>query len=186
MSHPLHVDALATLSRWTAYDATQEALRQRYVAHLVAHPDGVWRGCLPDHLTAGALVVSADGEQVLLNLHRKAQRWFHFGGHCEPGDTTLAGVAAREAREESGIEDLHLLPGPVQLNEHVVPFCSDHAAVRHLDVRYVAVAPRASQEVVSHESLALRWWAVSALPDDLDQDMLELVTLAGRRVAAGR
>lgn len=179
MSDPLHADALAALSRWTAYDAAQEALRQRYLAHLRSHADGMWRTCLPDHVTAGALVMSPDGEHVLLNLHRKAQRWFHFGGHSEPGDTTLAGVAAREAREESGIEDLTLLPGPVQLDEHTVPFCADHETVHHLDVRYVALAPLQAQEQVSEESLAVRWWPASGLPD-LEVEMLDLIATARR------
>ena len=51
-------------------------------------PTGCERACFPDHLTAGTVVLSADGDEVLLNLHRKARRWFAFGGHCEPGDAT--------------------------------------------------------------------------------------------------
>lgn len=178
---PLRADALAALHGWTAYDAAQEALRQRYVAHLGDRTDGMWRTCLPDHVTAGALVVSADGEHVLLNLHRKARRWFHFGGHCEPGDATLAGVAAREAREESGIADLRIEPGPAQLDEHVVPFCADDRDVHHLDVRYIAVAPPSAQQTVSEESLDVRWWPVAGLPD-LEPRMLDLIALARRRV----
>ncbi|WP_278256451.1 NUDIX domain-containing protein [Nocardioides convexus] len=65
-------------------------------------------------MTAGTLVLDATGEHVLLNLHRKAQRWFHFGGHAEEGDASLAGVALREAHEESGLTDLDLHPEPVQ------------------------------------------------------------------------
>ena len=32
--------------------------------------------------------------------------WLQMGGHCEPGDTTLADAALREAAEESGIAGL--------------------------------------------------------------------------------
>ena len=39
---------------------------------------------------------------MLLTLHAKAGQWFQLGGHCEPGDATLAGAATREAAEESG------------------------------------------------------------------------------------
>ena len=104
----LHADALAVLRAWDPPDPGQTALRDRYVAHLADHPDGLARGCYPDHLTASTVVLSADGTRVLLTLHAKAQRWFQFGGHCEPGDHTLAGAAEREAVEESGIAGLRV------------------------------------------------------------------------------
>lgn len=173
----LHDDALATLRGWSAPDAAQEALRTRFVAHLKRAGDGMWRSSYPDHITAGALVIDDAGERVLLNLHGKAKRWFAFGGHAEPGDPTLAEVAAREAREESGIPDLRLVPVPAQLDVHPVPFCDPRGEVHHLDVRYVAIAPPAAREVASDESLDVRWWPVAALPE-LEPGMVDLVEIA--------
>lgn len=173
----LHDDALATLRGWSAPDAAQDTLRARFVAHLEGVDDGMWRSAYPDHITAGALVIDAAGERVLLNLHRKARRWFAFGGHAEPGDPTLAEVAAREAREESGIPDLRLVPVPAQLDEHAVPFCDPRGEVHHLDVRYVAIAPAVAREVTSDESLDVRWWPVDALPE-LEPGMVDLVGIA--------
>ena len=175
----LHSDALATLRGWSAPSEEQERLRASYVAHLEAHPDGLTRACFPAHVTAGVLVVSHDGDQVLLNLHRKARRWFHFGGHLEPGDATLAGAALREGVEESGITDLILSPAPVQLSSHPVPFCDPRGEVTHLDVRYAARVPADTLPTVSEESLQLKWWPVDQLPTQ-DPDMLELVELAMR------
>ena len=176
----LRTDALETLRAWTAPDACQEDLRRRFVQHLERTPDGMYRASYPDHVTAGALVVDASGERVLLNLHRKARRWFAFGGHAEDGDATLAGVAEREAREESGIPDLQVVPVPAQLDVHPVPFCDPRGEVNHLDVRYVAVAPLEAREAVSEESLDVRWWPVDGLPE-LEPSMLELVAIARER-----
>lgn len=175
----LHADALAALQAWRAPDDAQAALRERFVAHLEAHPDGMWRSSYPDHITAGTLVLDATGERVLLNLHRKARRWFHFGGHCEAADPTLASVARREAHEESGLPELTFHDEPLQLDLHTVPFCADRGEVGHLDVRYAARAPAGAQEVVSDESLALRWWPVDALPD-LEPAMHALIARARR------
>ncbi|GAA4692631.1 NUDIX hydrolase [Nocardioides conyzicola] len=177
----LHADALAALSDWRAPTPAQEALRVRYVAHLAAHPDGLSRDCVPDHLTASTVVLSADGTQVLLTLHAKAQRWFQLGGHCEPGDETLAGAALREATEESGLAGLVLDPVPVQLSEHAVPFCGPTGGVHHLDVRFVAHAPAGGVHAVSDESLDVRWWPAEALPDP-ESDLVEAVALARARM----
>lgn len=179
----LHADALSVLEHWRAPDDDQERLRAAYVAHLRRHPDGMTRGCFPDHVTAGAIVLSPDLDQVLLNLHGKAQRWFAFGGHCEPDDTTLAGVALREATEESGLTDLRFDPEPVHLDLHEVGFCDPRGTVRHLDVRFSAVAREVGGEATSEESLAVKWWPLDGLPE-LEDEMRHLIGLARDRWAA--
>ena len=177
----LHADAVATLTHWSPPDEAQGALRNRYLAHLAGHPDGLSRGCFPDHLTAGVLVLSPDLDRVLLNLHRKAGQWFHFGGHCEPDDATLAGAARREGLEESGLVDLDFDPVPVELSEHEVSFCDPRGPVHHLDVRYAARAPRDAGHAVSDESLDVRWWPVEGLPD-LQDEMVQLIERSRARL----
>ena len=173
----LHSDAVRALRDWVPPSTSQAGLRDRYLAHLAAHPDGWSRECRPDHLTASTLVLSHDRRRVLLTLHAKAERWFQFGGHCEPGDATLAGAALREVAEESGMAGLVMAPTPVHLSEHAVPFCGPGGDVHHLDVRFVAVAPEDAEHVLSEESLDVRWWPADALPDP-EPELVELVRLA--------
>jgi 8-oxo-dGTP pyrophosphatase MutT (NUDIX family) len=176
----LHSDAVAVLTAYRAADARQVELRETYLAHLRAHPDAMWRTCAPAHLTASTLVVDEAGERVLLALHRKAGLWLQMGGHCEAGDATLADAALREAREESGLLDLRLLPGPVLLDRHPAP-CSP-AVEHHYDVMYAAVAPRGALEEVSAESLALGWFPAGGLPSPTDDAVRALVAAAVTRV----
>lgn len=177
----LHRDALSTLRAWRAPDAGQEQLRATYVEHLRARPDGARRSCFPDHLTAGTVVLSHDGRAVLLNLHRKARSWFAFGGHLEDGDQTLAAAARREAHEESGFTDLRFNPEPVHLDLHTVGFCDARGEVRHLDVRYAAVAPEGAEHAVSEESLDVRWWPLDGLPE-LEEEMHTLIARGRERL----
>ena len=181
----LHADARAVLAGWTPPSARDAELRDRFVAHLDAEPGAMTRACLPDHLTAGTIVLTPEADAVLLNHHRKANGWFAFGGHCEPGDTTLAGVALREAHEESGLTDLDFDPVPLDLDEHAVEFCSPGTTVHHLDVRFLATAARDSRHAVSEESLDVRWWPIDALPE-IYPDMRRLIGDAVRRAKLRR
>ncbi|MGI5273685.1 NUDIX hydrolase [Nonomuraea sp. CA-218870] len=178
----LHDDAVAVLSAWTAPTDGEELLRAEFLGHLAAHDDAMLRACAPGHLTATTAVLSHDGARVLLTLHPKAGMWLPMGGHCEPSDTTLAGVALREAVEESGIADLTLLPGPLALDRHQVWCHPPHSW--HLDVEYAAVAPAGAEAVISEESLDLRWFPVEEIPD-LSDEATRRLAARGRAALAG-
>jgi 8-oxo-dGTP pyrophosphatase MutT (NUDIX family) len=177
----LHADAMAVLTAWNPPDNAQAQLRAHYLDHLQRRPDGVWRECHPDHVTASTLLLSRDGSRVLLNLHRKLRRWLQMGGHCEPGDADLAAAARREAGEESGIAEVDLDDVPVLLSRHAVP-CGPLRPAHHLDVQYVARVADDAMPVTSDESEDVRWFAVHALPADTDESVRALVRHALLRV----
>jgi 8-oxo-dGTP pyrophosphatase MutT (NUDIX family) len=177
----LYDDALRVLGSFRPDDDDQVRLRASYLAFLHEHADGMTRECVPAHLTASALVWDATGSEVLLTLHRKGGFWAQVGGHCEPGDESLAAAALREAREESGIEDLRLLgDGPVDLDRHLLSSAFGSCG-EHLDVRYAVVAPRGARPVVSDESSDVAWFPAGELPAGcLDID--NLVTRTRRAI----
>lgn len=133
------------------------------------------------HLTGSAALLDATGTHVLLTLHRRFGRWLQLGGHCD-GDANLAGVALREAFEESGLDGLRIHPTPIDLDIQTVP-CPPTTGGWHLDVRFLVVAPVRARPVVSEESIAVTWFPVDALPNGLDAGGRRLVA-AARRVWA--
>lgn len=175
----LHDDVTALLSGWVAPDLAQSALREAFLGFLAARPDATWRSCEPGHITASAVVLSADRRSVLLTLHPRLGRWVQLGGHCEPGDPTLVAAALREATEESGITGLVIDPQPVHLDVHPVT-CSLGVATRHFDVRFRVIAPEGAVPALSAESDDLRFWPVDALPTDCDDGVRAAVHRAQR------
>ncbi|KGN39379.1 NUDIX hydrolase [Knoellia subterranea KCTC 19937] len=154
-------------------------MRTAYLAHLEAHRDAVAKAGPPAHLTVGCLVISPDGEHVLLTHHRRAREWFQFGGHLEAGDASLHAAATREGREESGIAGLVPERTLVQLDRHTLS--GDFGRCReHLDVRFAAVLDRDVEPHVSDESLDVAWWPTNALPEGT-RDELSLLVEATRR-----
>lgn len=181
----LHDSAVATLTDWAAPDDAQDALRHTMLAFLAAAaPEGCLRRCAAGHVTASTLVLDHTATRVLLTLHPRVGRWIQLGGHCEPGDRSVRAAALREAREESGIDQLWLDAVPLALHTHPIT-CSLGVPTRHLDVRYLAIAPAGARAVRSDESEDLRWFPLTALPDRAEHDTIgQLARLAHQRLAA--
>ena len=123
-------------------DAPHEAHRANMLAFVAAHPDALDRTCADGHLTGSAMVVDPESRRFLLMLHAKLGRWFQPGGHAD-GDGDLPTVAWKEATEETGIAGLSLVTPAVDLDIHEVD--PPHGPHLHLDVRYLALAPRGAE-----------------------------------------
>lgn len=161
--------ARGVIANYAPWNEEQASARERMLAFIDEHPcDAHLRSSLTGHLTASALVVDARRERGLLTFHKKLGRWLQLGGHCD-GDANLAGVALREASEESGIAGLAIDPEPIDLDVHVIPARTTRTGEvepehLHLDTRFVVHAPPDAVLAMSDESLDLRWFT----PRELD------------------
>ena len=180
----LHADTVRVLTGWAPPDHAQESLRQAFLAYLHARGDACARSCVPGHITASMVLLDAAGENVLLTLHPRVGRWLQLGGHCEEADGSIMQAALREGTEESGIAGITVCPQPVHLAVHPIT-CSLGEPTRHLDVRFVGVAPPGARPVITHESVDLAWWPVDALPPGSRtlEDIGVQVDLAVRRLS---
>jgi 8-oxo-dGTP pyrophosphatase MutT (NUDIX family) len=155
------VPLLESLRRLVPADEEEARDRDRIIEFVLHHPSPFDRNIREGHLTGSAIVVSADGSQVLLLHHRKLSRWLQPGGHADPGETTGEEVALREAREETGIEGLRLhptAPRPLDVDIHDIPARGGEPPHQHLDLRYLVVAPaKGALRPRVEELRAIRW-----------------------------
>ncbi len=177
----LHESAVEALVQWAPADPAQESMRHAVLSFLAARPDACRRECVPGHITASTLLLDADHSHALLTLHPRFGRWLQLGGHCEDTDADIVAAARREAVEESGMAELTVDPALAAVHVHPVT-CSLGVPTRHLDLQFIAVAPPHARPVRSAESDDLRWWPLTALPDDSDFGLAQLVTAAQRRI----
>ena len=169
----LRLEALTSaLQAWIAPEQAQEDLRCAYLEFVAEHgSQALRREGGPEHLTASTFILSPAFDHVLLAFHRKAQLWLQMGGHMEDGDALVADAAAREAREESGLEQVTLWPGGIaDLDRHVLvgSFGRCHA---HWDVGFAAIAGLDEPIAVSDESEQVAWWPIAALPAESPPDL---------------
>jgi 8-oxo-dGTP pyrophosphatase MutT (NUDIX family) len=185
VSDGLFRDAMGVLEAWEATSDGAGLARRRTLALLGDGPAAMTRAHRAGHVTASTLIVGADG-RMLLCLHGRMNTWMQLGGHCEPGDATLADAALREATEESGIQGLALDRTPIDVNIHPVrcrPADGEAATeTYHHDVRFVAIAPPGAIEQVSEESHALGWFTPDDLPTPLATGVLPLIGPAFSRL----
>lgn len=162
----------------------QLAARELVLGLLDEHGEALAdRTTSPGHLTGSAVVVDAAGERVLVLLHTKLQRWLQPGGHAD-GDHELAGVALREATEETGIEGLEVVLPAVDLDVHEVDHGDRLGTHLHLDLRFLVLAPPGAVVVGNHESQGLRWVTPDELEDLADEAGLVRLARLGLDAAA--
>jgi 8-oxo-dGTP pyrophosphatase MutT (NUDIX family) len=151
-----HERLLRELHRYGAADDAEEEHRRAMVT-LLAEDDAFSRGRFaPGHFTASCFIVDGGG-RLLLHHHRRLNCWLQMGGHLE-GEESPEVAALREGAEESGLEDLALDDGILDLDVHEIPAAKAEPDHNHYDVRYLAHTTRPDGiSIDSEESNDLMW-----------------------------
>ena len=139
------------------------------------NPQCAERSLAVGHLTGSAWIVDAARKRTLLTHHRKLEIWVQLGGHAD-GDLDIAGVAMREALEESGLTRLRLVDTAIfDVDRHWIPERKGEPGHWHYDVRFMIEADEAEPLVISSESKDLRWVEIARMSDfSTEESMLRM------------
>jgi 8-oxo-dGTP pyrophosphatase MutT (NUDIX family) len=158
---PLVPDPLGTAlgeyqPRTRSEAADLERVRARVAAGLP------WDRSTPLHVTASAMIVHPASERVLLRWHARQRAWLQVGGHGDPGEVDPLVVALREAREETGLDDLVAWPDGRMVHVAIVPVpaAAHEPAHEHADVRFVLATEQPDLARPENPTAALRWMTV--------------------------
>ncbi len=137
---------------------------------LADHDDCLSRQCLTGHFTASAWIVNEKADKVLMVYHNIYDSWSWTGGHAD-GEGDLASTALREAREETGIENIGFVcRQPVSLeiitvdgHEKKGAYVPSHL---HFNLTYLFQAEEGQAlHIKEDENSGVRWIETCALKD---------------------
>lgn len=160
---------LKHINDYQPYDADEHEMHARLLRFVESQPRCFERSLEIGHVTGSAWIVDCTRSHVLLTHHRKLDRWLQLGGHAD-GEADILNVALREAREESGVQEINpLLDGIFDIDVHVIPARHQEPQHFHYDVRWLLEVDRGLPLVVSSESKDLAWVALEDI-ESLTQD----------------
>ena len=146
------------LQRYVPMYPEERAYKEETLRFVEDNPNCFERTLAKGHITASAWLLSKDNTKALLMHHKKLNRWFQLGGHCD-GDSDVFKVAIKEAQEESGIQDIvAVYPGIFDIDVHLIPANSRGEKEHfHYDVRFLLQVKSDEQVVQNSESNEIRW-----------------------------
>ena len=153
---------LQLLSAHQTFDSHEQQMLERITAFVREHQTFYSRALLIGHLTGSAWIVDETFSYALLLHHGKLNKWLQPGGHIED-DADLLSASLREAREETGVNVRPPSTTIFDVDVHEIPARPHEPAHFHYDIRFLLVADKTAPLIVTSESKALAWVALSEI-----------------------
>jgi 8-oxo-dGTP pyrophosphatase MutT (NUDIX family) len=148
---------LIKLREYHPSDPYEWKMHESLIRFVEAERDCFERSLQIGHITGSAWIIDRAREKTLLTHHNKLDRWLQLGGHAD-GDPDILRVALREAREESGLENIRPLSEAIfDVDVHPIPMRGNEPGHFHYDVRFMLEADADKPLVISSESKDLAW-----------------------------
>jgi 8-oxo-dGTP pyrophosphatase MutT (NUDIX family) len=168
---------LEEIKRYKPKNEQEKVDQAAIIAFIEQNDDVLDRENLVAHLTSSAIVVNEEMNKVLFIHHNIYNAWGWVGGHND-GDADLIGVAIKEAKEETGIEDIQpvneeiLMMDIIHVTNHIKhgQYVGDHL---HLNVTYLLKA--SEDEQLKHnpsENSDVRWFLIDECLEYVDEERM--------------
>ncbi len=154
---------IEALKQYKPYNE-QEANDQKVILDFVqnGYADILLRENEVAHMTSSSMVFNKTFDKVLMIHHNIYKTWAWTGGHAD-GDVDLLQVAIREAKEETGIEEIYPVTEDI-ISVDIIPvyghvkrgkYVSSHL---HLNISYALVADEAhALSIKDDENSGVMW-----------------------------
>lgn len=145
------------LEGYCPLDLDEILYKKRMLSFIKKNPSCFERTLTIGHITASSWLVDSTKTKALLLHHAKLNIWCQPGGHCD-GNSDVLFTALKEAKEESGIEEIIPLEQAIfDIDIHPIPAKGTTPAHFHYDVRFLLQVTKNLDPVINEESKAFLW-----------------------------
>ncbi len=156
---------LNLLENYVTEDKLELQMLLETIAFVSQNEDCFMRELLEGHITASAWIIDQNTQKTVLIHHKKLQKWFQPGGHCD-GNADVLSVAFKELAEETGLNEIKILSENIfDVDIHQIPERKGIPSHLHYDIRFLFLGNSSETPKVSDESLAVEWVSWVQIPD---------------------
>jgi 8-oxo-dGTP pyrophosphatase MutT (NUDIX family) len=160
------------LKNHTAFNSTEQTHLNNLLSFVQNAEDFQTTNNKDGHITSSAWILDSSKQKTLLVHHKKLNKWVQPGGHIELQDKTIFEAALREAREETGLENLQIPVSKIfDVDIHQIPFRKGIKDHLHYDIRILLIAKNETFKV-SDESNDIKWINLSDLDSYTNEESI--------------
>lgn len=150
------------LEKYEPYNEQEESDKKLMLEYINNFDDVLTRKNEMCHFTASSWIVNKQRTKALMIYHNIYKSWAWTGGHCDGDEDTLH-VALKEAKEESGLENIKILsenPASIEIvsvDGHIKrgKYVSTHV---HLNISYLFEADENDKlKIKEDENSGVKW-----------------------------
>ncbi len=163
---------LNLLRKHKGFDKNETTMLSETIDFVKMHEDCFKRELAIGHVTGSAWILDESRKNVLMMHHRKLDKWFQPGGHCD-GDNDVLRVALKEAHEETGVTDIEVLSHEIfDVDVHEIPERKGILAHFHYDIRFLFEVDKGIQLIGNAESNDVAWVKLPEVKSHNDSDSI--------------
>lgn len=172
------MELVKELENYLPKNIQEQTDKEAMLTFINRNDDYLVRSNLVGHFTSSAIIVNEDITKVLFIHHNIYNSWAWVGGHND-GDNDCLHVSVKEAKEETGLENIEILSkeiagiDTVYVMSHIKNgvFVSDHL---HFNITYILQAKETDKLVIKpDENSGVRWFSFEELDDIVDEGRMK-------------
>ena len=165
------------IENYVPFNAQEESDKKIILDAIRNHSNILTRDNEIMHITSSCYILNKTRDKVLMIYHRIYNSWSWTGGHAD-GDDNLLHIAIKEAKEETGIQNLNLIiPNIFSLDILTVEghykkgkFVSPHL---HLSVAYLFEGDENTKLILNEEETkGVKWIPISEIHNACTEDKM--------------
>ncbi len=175
-----NMDWIKSIESYTPYNEQEEKDKELILHYINAFNDILTRNNEMIHVTSSGFILNKSKDKVLMVHHNIYNSWSWTGGHAD-GEKDLLSVAIREAKEETGVENIYPISSdiialdilPVLGHTKRGKYVSAHL---HLSIAYLVEADEKDLLVVKpDENTDVKWISLDKVNDYSDEPHMKKV-----------